>query len=37
MTLIAFDGPTASGKSTLIKRLEADYKKQMRFAHDIVY
>ncbi|KKQ17852.1 MAG: hypothetical protein US31_C0015G0018 [Berkelbacteria bacterium GW2011_GWA1_36_9] len=28
MTLIAFDGPTASGKSTLIKRLEADYKKQ---------
>jgi|SRR3989344_1289634 len=27
MTLIAFDGPTASGKSTLIKRLETDYKK----------
>jgi len=28
MTLIAFDGPTASGKSTLIKRIEADYKKK---------
>ena len=28
MTLIAFDGPTASGKSTLVKRLEADYRKK---------
>ena len=30
MTLVAFDGPTASGKSTLIKMLESDYRKQRK-------